>query len=106
MLIYQSLGKLIAGLQRGDFSSQELVREHLEHIQQVNPHINAIVQINSEAVLAAAQQADEARAKGRVTGLLHGIPFTVKDSLETAGLISTSGTIGRKDYVPETDASS
>jgi len=43
-------------------------------------------------------------SKGRSKGPLHGVPFTVKDSFDTAGLVSTGGTLGRKDFVPGADA--
>ena len=77
---------------------------HLARIADVNPHINAVVQMRAEAALADARAADRALASGTSVGPLHGVPITVKDSFDTAGLVSTGGTLGRKGFVPTTDA--
>lgn len=73
-------------------------------IDAVNPKINAVVATCRERALAEAQQADAMLAAGKSTGPLHGVPFTVKDSFDTAGVVSTGGTMGRKSYVPGKDA--
>jgi amidase len=75
-----------------------------QRIEKVNPKINAIVATCKERALAEAAEADEWTAQGKSKGPLHGVPFTVKDSFDTAGLVSTGGTLGRKDYVPGKDA--
>jgi amidase len=54
--------------------------------------------------LAEAAEADAMLAAGKSKGALHGVPFTVKDSFDTAGVVSTGGTLGRKDFVPGKDA--
>lgn len=73
-------------------------------IDAVNPKINAVVAMCKERALAEAKEADAMLAAGKLKGPLHGVPFTVKDSFDTAGVISTGGTLGRKDYVPGKDA--
>lgn len=73
-------------------------------IDAVNSKINAVVAICKERALAEAKEADAMLASGKLKGPLHGVPFTVKDSFDTAGVISTGGTLGRKDYVPGKDA--
>ena len=73
-------------------------------IDAVNPKINAVVAVCKERALAEAREADAMLASGKLKGPLHGVPFTVKDSFDTAGVISTGGTLGRKDYVPGKDA--
>jgi amidase len=88
----------------GELSSEALVTAHLARIAEVNPHLNAIVRLRGDAALADAREADSARARGERRGPLHGVPITVKDSFDTAGLVSTAGTLGRKDHVPEADA--
>src|SRR5688572_10026007 len=73
-------------------------------IDAVNPKINAVVAMCRERALAEAKEADAMLAAGKSKGPLHGVPFTVKDSIDTAGVISTGGTLGRKDYIPGKDA--
>ncbi|HEY1336071.1 MAG TPA: amidase, partial [Bryobacteraceae bacterium] len=69
---------------------------HLERIRQVNPVINAAVLLLEDEALGAARAADAALARGELAGPLHGVPFTVKDSIELAGTICTAGTVGRR----------
>ena len=70
----------------------------------MNPKLNAVVQIAGDAALAEARKADEALARGENKGPLHGVPMTIKDSLDTADLITTGGTKGRTTFVPDKDA--
>lgn len=86
-----------------DLTSEELVSDHLERIGKINPHINAIVAFSDHA-LEQARAADQQLARGEPVGPLHGVPMTIKDCFDTAGIISTWGTLGRKSFVPEKDA--
>src|SRR5262245_32615290 len=88
-----------------DISSEQLVRAHLNRIAEVNPKINAVVQTCAERALDEARQRDEEIARNVIKGPLHGVPITVKDSLETAGVVTTSGTLGRANHLPQKDAS-
>jgi amidase len=85
-------------------SSEEVVTAHLQRIEDVNPCLNAVVQVAGEQAIAAARAADAALAVGTVYGPLHGVPMTIKDCLDTAGIISTGGTKGRATFVPARDA--
>jgi amidase len=85
-------------------SSEEVVRTFLARIEHVNPQLNAVVQLRAEAALAEARAADKALAAGNPHGPLHGVPMTVKDSFDTAGVISTGGTKGRAAFIPRQDA--
>jgi len=77
-------------------SSQELVQAHLEHISFVNPGMNAAVEFLADCAMAEARSADQALARnGSAAGPLHGIPFSIKDSIEVAGTVCTAGTMGR-----------
>ncbi|MCB0184024.1 MAG: amidase, partial [Caldilineaceae bacterium] len=96
-----SIARLIAQKQ---LSSEECVRLMLARIAEVNPKLNAVVQLAEERALAEAKAADQTLAHGEAHGPLHGVPMTIKDSTDTAGIITTGGTLGRKGYVPAQDA--
>ena len=81
-----------------------IVEAHLERIAKVNPKLNAVVQLTAAAARKEADEADAALARGEIKGPLHGVPITVKDTLETAGVICTGGTKGRANFVPKADA--
>lgn len=87
-----------------EVSSEELVNAHLARINEVNPKLNAVVQLAAESALALAREADRALARGESKGPLLGVPFTLKDAIETAGVICTGGTQGRAAYRPAEDA--
>jgi amidase len=103
-IIYSSAAQLAAGIRSKKLSSLEVVEAHLQRIEEVNPAINAVVYSLADSARKQAREADAALARGEVKGPLHGVPFTIKDAWETAGVPSTGGTLGRKDYRPEIDA--
>ena len=103
-LIYASATALARAIHAKEVSSLEVVDAYLEHIEAVNAQLNAVVQLGSDAARDQARAADSALARGEVKGPLHGVPMTVKDSLDTAGVISTGGTTGRRSFVPAQDA--
>jgi amidase len=94
------LGAAIAGRHR---SSREVVEWHLRRIEEVNPRLNAVVTLADDA-LERADAADEELARGDSRGPLHGVPITLKDSIDTAGLRTTAGTMGWRERVPDRDA--
>jgi amidase len=63
----------------------------LARIEEVNPTLNAVVELRREAALREAAAADEATARGDATGTLRGVPMTIKDSFNVAGLHTTWG---------------
>ena len=85
-------------------STVEVVQAHLDRIAEVNPSLNAVVCICADRALDEAREADAAISRGEDLGPLHGVPMTLKDSLNTQGVVSTGGTVGRRDFVPERDA--
>ncbi len=103
-LCYWSAAKLAKGIRERTFSSQQVVESYLARISQINHKINGVVQLAADRALAEAQAADAALAQGKVSGPLHGVPMTVKDSFDTAGIISTAGTTGRSKFIPQQDA--
>lgn len=82
----------------------DVVKACYARIDAVNPKLNAVVAFCRERALAEAAEADAMLAMGKSLGPLHGVPFTVKDSFDSAGVVSTGGTLGRKYYVPGKDA--
>jgi amidase len=103
-MIHSSVVQLAKAIKAKEVSSVEVVQACLKRIEEVNPKINAVVQLRGDEALDEARLADQAWARGESHGLLHGIPMTIKDSLDTAGVITTGGTLGRKNFVPEKDA--
>jgi amidase len=102
--IYQSTAAIAKMIRAGEVSAVDVVKQCLARIDEVNPKINAVVALCRERALAEAAECDAMRAAGKFKGALHGVPFTVKDSFDTAGVVSTGGTLGRRDYVPGKDA--
>ena len=102
-LIAQPLGNIIEMIQNRQVSPVEVAEAHLRRIEELNPSLNAIVTLAPD-VMDRARAAEEAVMRGDELGGLHGVPLTIKDTIETAGLRSTSGSVIRADYVPQTDA--
>jgi len=102
-LCFRPVTELARLIRAGDVSATEVVESCLARIDEVNPAINAVVRLAHDA-LERARAADEAFVHGEPIGPLHGVPFTIKDSLDTAGLVTTAGTVGWRDRVPERDA--
>lgn len=86
-----------------EVSPVEVVEAHLEQISRLNPELNAIVTIAPD-VMERARAAEAAVLQGDRVRVLHGVPVTIKDTIETAGLRTTSGSKIRADHVPEFDA--
>lgn len=84
-------------------SPVEVAEACLRRIDELNPALNAIVTVAPD-ILERAREAEAAVMRGESLGPLHGIPLTVKDTIETANLLTTSGSKIRADYVPEHDA--
>ena len=102
--IYWSACRIAAEIRAGNLSSREIVDACLERIEQVNPKINAVVRLVTERARKEADALDRLAASGQFRGPLHGVPITIKDSLDSEGIVSTGGTMGRKDFIPQQDA--
>ncbi|MBV9357571.1 MAG: amidase, partial [Chloroflexi bacterium] len=87
-------------------SSRELLDAYLTRIDQLGPPTNAVVTLDPEPAYAAASRADGAAVRGDWLGPLHGLPITIKDAIEVAGVRSTGGAIELTDHVPAVDAPS
>lgn len=95
---------LMARMAGGELGSGELLEALLAHVDEHNPALGAVVAFDRERARKEAQRADEARAQGEALGLLHGLPMTIKDTFETEGLVTTSGSRRLADHVPDRDA--
>src|ERR1700753_2196211 len=100
----KSASELADAIRSKKLSSKAIVEAHLEQIAKVNPKLNAVVQLTADSARKEADEADAAIARGEIKGPLHGVPMTIKDTLETSGVICTGGTKGRANYVPKADA--
>ena len=86
-------------------SCREVMVDYLDHIDGVNPQVNAIVSLQDPAsLIAQAQQRDRQYARGVYLGFMHGFPHAVKDLANTAGIRTTLGSPIFRDNVPATDA--
>ena len=103
-IIYASAKTMAQAIQDREVSAVELVDAHLARIDEVNPTINAVVRLAAERARSEAEEADASLARGESKGALHGVPFTLKDSIDTEGVVTTGGTLGRRDYMPDADA--
>jgi amidase len=99
-----SATRLATAIRRREVSCVEVVDAYLRRIEALNPSLNALVQLNADSARASAIAADRALTHRGHVGPLHGVPITVKDSFDTAGIISTAGTTGRRSFVPSRDA--
>lgn len=102
-LVAMSATQLADAIRSGRASSVDVVSAYLDRIAEVNPRINAVVRLADDP-LDRARDADSALAARAPWGPLHGVPFTIKDSFDTAGLVTTVGTVGWRDRVPDRDA--
>ena len=99
-----SARQLASAIRQGEVSSAEVVEACLQRIAEVNPRLNAVVSLRADAAREEARAADAKQRSGAELGPLHGVPVTIKDAFDLAGLPHTSGTLGRRDVVPESDA--
>src|ERR1700754_2632294 len=102
-IIYSDATKLAELIRERKVSSVEVVQAHLDRIEATDEKINAIVTVNDDA-LDAAKEADEQLAAGAETGPMHGVPFTVKDGFDTAGVLTQRGSPIFAGRIPDTDA--
>ena len=103
-LQHKSATELAALIRARKLSSRELLELYLQRIARHNPTLNAVVTLDEERARKAALEADEALAKHGPRGPLHGLPITVKDAYETAGMRTTAGAKPWANHVPAHNA--
>lgn len=104
-IIYFDATKLAELIRTRQISPVEVVQAHLDRIEAVNPKLNAIVTV-AEGALEAARVAEAAIMAGGQLGPLHGVPFTAKDSIDSAGVLTQRGSPIFRGRIPDTDATS
>jgi amidase len=103
-LLEMSAVELARRVAARDLSAREVVGAHIARIAEVDPVLNAVAEERAEAALAEADAADRELARGRSWGPLHGVPFTVKDWIDAAGLRCAGGQAAHRDRRPARDA--
>ncbi|MFW9812521.1 MAG: amidase family protein, partial [Candidatus Thorarchaeota archaeon] len=102
--VFSSAIEVARAIQRGEVSSLELTNRILERIEIYNPSLNAVITLIRDDALDRARAADEALAKGELWGPLHGVPCSVKDTLEMANVLTTAGSPKLATHIPKRDA--
>jgi amidase len=103
-LTFLSANQLASDIRERKISSREVLEAHLDQIAKHNASLNAIVTLDEDRARQRAKAADEAVARGEIWGPLHGVPVTIKDVFETAGMRTTSSFKPLAKYVPKQDA--
>jgi amidase len=102
---FSSAVELAAAIRARRVEARELVELYLTRIGKHNGALNAVCTLDAAGARQRAREADEALKRGVTWGPLHGVPMTIKDAIETAGVRTTGGHPPLKDYVPPRDAS-
>ena len=97
-------GELARKIRDREISSLELTEHYINRIEQLDGSINAVVVRDFDRALSAASKADEELARGNIAGTLHGVPVTVKEAFNIAGLATTWGVPELRDNIAGTDA--
>ncbi len=103
-IAFAPVTRLSRWIETRKLTSERLTRIYLDRIKRLNPKINCIITLTDEHALAQAKQADREIAAGKYRGPLHGIPFGVKDLLDTAGIATTYGAEPFRNRVPTADS--
>jgi len=91
-------------IRRREVTARQAAASVLDRIAEVNPRINALAEVMNDKALAAADSADAALEAGLATGLLHGVPVTIKVNVDTAGHATTDGIVAAKDNIAKSDS--
>lgn len=103
-LCHFGVSRLAGLIQRREVSPVEVVDAYLGRIERLDPHLSAYLTLTADHARSQARDAEAEITAGRWRGPLHGIPYGVKDIIETAGVRTTHGSILFRDFVPDRDA--
>jgi amidase len=99
-VLNESAVRMARAIRDGQFSAVEVIKAHLARIEETNALINAVVHVMTEQAISAASEVDAKLARGEDCGPLAGVPISIKDSIDVAGVRTTSGTWGRRHALP------
>jgi amidase len=100
------IATLQSRMQHGSLSSRALTQAYLDHIAAIDragPHLNAVIELNPDA-LREADARDSERKAGNVRGVLHGIPILLKDNIDATPMVNSAGSLALATYHPKADA--
>jgi Asp-tRNA(Asn)/Glu-tRNA(Gln) amidotransferase A subunit family amidase len=103
-IAFSPLTRLSRWIEQKAITSERLTNIYLKRIEQFDPKLRAVITVTRDAAIARAKRADGEIASGRYRGPLHGIPYGVKDLLDTAGIPTTYGAEPFRNRVPNADA--
>jgi amidase len=103
-LHYASIAEIRESIVTKKLSPAEVVEAHLQRIEALQPKLNAFVHLDAEAALEQARRAEGTLRTGRTLGPLLGVPVTLKSCIDVAGWLCPAGSLLRKDYIAEADA--
>jgi Asp-tRNA(Asn)/Glu-tRNA(Gln) amidotransferase A subunit family amidase len=103
-LVFLSATEMAAGIRERKFSSLELIETHIARIERINPSLNAFLRVDATSARERARAADEAIESNAPVGPLHGVPISIKSSIEVAGMPWEAGTKLRAGTQGENDA--
>ncbi|MFI4889371.1 MAG: amidase [Steroidobacterales bacterium] len=103
-IAFAPVARLARWIERRELSSERLTRIYLRRLEKYNPALRCAITLTPELALAQARRADAEIAAGRYRGPLHGIPYGVKDLLDTRGIATTYGAGMFRDRIPASDA--
>ena len=103
-IAFAPVTKLSRWIEAKALSSQRLTRIYIERIERLDPKLRAVITLTKDHALQQAKQADQEIAAGKYRGPLHGIPYGVKDLLDTANIATTYGAEPFRNRVPTVDA--
>ncbi len=103
-IAFAPVSKLSRWIETKALTSERLTRIYLERIKRLDPKLRCIITLTAEHALTQARRADQEIAVGKYRGPLHGIPYGVKDLLDTAGIATTWGAEPFRNRVPAADS--
>jgi amidase len=96
--------RLIAQVRARTLTAVDLLEHHRARLGRLNPALNAVIATDFDGARERAREADAASARGESWGPLHGLPMTIKDTFEVAGMTTVAGAPMLKDYRPKSHA--
>jgi len=103
-IAYAPVHQLSRWIETKKLTSERLTTIYLDRIQRFDGKLRSVITLTRDAALAQAKQADAEIAAGKYRGALHGIPYGVKDLLDTAGIATTYGAEPYRNRVPSADS--